>query len=132
MMALKKPLMILSLLLTGSLIGCASTPEVVVSRTIVKKQEIPLRAHPRPIKLNDVRWYAITSDNVEEFLLEYERKNGAVAVIATSVIGYENLSLNLSEIKRYIEQQQAIIDYYESQVANDNGINKTTKEETSE
>jgi hypothetical protein len=98
----------------------------------VKKQEIPLRAHPRPIKLNDVRWYAITSDNVEEFLFEYERKNGAVAVIATSVIGYENLSLNLSEIKRYIEQQQAIIDYYESQVAMNNDINKTTKEETSE
>ena len=131
MMALKKPLMILSLLLTGSLIGCSSTPEIV-TRTIIKTQEIPLRTAPRPIKLNDVRWYAITSDNVEEFLLEYERKNGAVAIIATSVIGYENLSLNLSEIKRYIEQQQAIIDYYESQVAMNNDINKTTKEEKSE
>jgi len=131
MMALRKPLMILSLLLTGSLIGCSSTPEIV-TRTIIKTQEIPLRTAPRPIKLNDVRWYAITSDNVEEFLLEYERKNGAVAVIATSVIGYENLSLNLSEIKRYIEQQQAIIDYYESQVAMNNDINKTTKEENSE
>jgi len=123
--------MILSLLLTGSLIGCSSTPEIV-TRTIIKTQEIPLRTAPRPIKLNDVRWYAITSDNVEEFLLEYERKNGAVAIIATSVIGYENLSLNLSEIKRYIEQQQAIIDYYESQVAMNNDINKTTKEENSE
>ena len=123
--------MILSLLLTGSLIGCSSTPEIV-TRTIIKTQEIPLRTAPRPIKLNDVRWYAITSDNVEEFLSEYERKNGAVAVIATSVIGYENLSLNLSEIKRYIEQQQAIIDYYESQVAMNNSINKTTKEENSE
>ena len=131
MMALRKPLMILSLLLTGSLIGCSSTPEIV-TRTIIKTQEIPLRTAPRPIKLNDVRWYAITSDNVEEFLLEYERKNGAVAIIATSVIGYENLSLNLSEIKRYIEQQQAIIDYYESQVAMNNDINKTTKEENSE
>lgn len=131
MMALRKPLMILSLLLTGSLIGCSSTPEIV-TRTIIKTQEIPLRTAPRPIKLNDVRWYAITSDNVEEFLFEYERKNGAVAVIATSVIGYENLSLNLSEIKRYIEQQQAIIDYYESQVAMNNDINKTTKEENSE
>lgn len=131
MMALKKPLMILSLLLTGSLIGCASTPEVV-TRTVVKRQEIPLRTAPRPIKLNDVKWYAITSDNVEDFLSEYERNNGAVAVIATSVVGYENLSLNLSEIKRYIEQQKAIIDYYESQVAMNNDINKTTKEENSE
>ena len=131
MMALKKPLMILSLLLTGSLIGCSSTPEIV-TRTVVKRQEIPLRTAPRPIRLNDVRWYAITSDNVEEFLFEYERKNGAVAVIATSVIGYENLSLNLSEIKRYIEQQQAIIDYYESQVAMNNDINKTNTEENSE
>jgi len=131
MLELKKPLMILSLLLSGSLIGCSSIPEVV-SRTIVKKQEIPLRTAPRPIKLNDVRWYAITSDNVAEFLFDYERENGAVAVIATSVLGYENLALNLSEIKRYIEQQQAIIDYYESQVAMNNDINKTTKEETSE
>jgi hypothetical protein len=69
---------------------------------------------------------------VEDFLSEYEKNNGAVAVIATSVVGYENLSLNLSEIKRYIEQQQAIIDYYESQVAMNNDINKTTKEENSE
>ena len=122
--------MILSLLLTGSLIGCASTPEV--TRTIVDRQEIPLRTAPRPIKLNDVRWYAITSDNIEEFLSEYERKNGAVAFIATSVIGYETLSLNLSEIKRYIEQQQAIIDYYESQVVTNNSINKTYVEENSE
>ena len=82
--------------------------------------------------MNDVRWYAITSDNVAEFLFDYERENGAVAVIATSVLGYENLALNLSEIKRYIEQQQAIIDYYESQVAMNNDINKTTKEENSE
>lgn len=132
MQQLKKPLGILSLLLLGSfLVGCASTPEVV-TRTIVKRQEVPLRAHPRPLKLNDVRWYAITSDNVQDFLSEYEKKNGAVAVIATSVLGYENLSLNLSEIKRYIQQQQAIIDYYESQVAINNGINKTTKEENSE
>lgn len=117
----------MSLLLIGSLVGCASTPEIV-TRTIIKNQDIPLRAHPRPIELNDVRWYAITSDNVGDFLSEYERKNGAVAVIATSVVGYENLSLNFSEIKRYIEQQQAIIDYYESQVAINNNINKTTKE----
>jgi len=131
MLGLKKHLTILSLLLAGSLIGCAATPEIV-TRTIVKKQEIPLRAHPRPIQLNGVRWYVITSDNVEEFLFNYEKKNGAVAVIATSVIGYENLSLNLSEIRRYIEQQQAIIDYYESQVAMNNNINKTNAEENSE
>jgi hypothetical protein len=131
MLGLKKHLTILSLLLASSLIGCAATPEIV-TRTIVKKQEIPLRAHPRPIQLNGVRWYVITSDNVEEFLFNYEKKNGAVAVIATSVIGYENLSLNLSEIRRYIEQQQAIIDYYESQVAMNNNINKTNAEENSE
>lgn len=130
MLVRKELLMILSLLLASNLIGCASGE--IVTRTIIKGQDIPLRVHPRPVKLNDVKWYAITSDNIEEFVAEYEERNGPFAVIATSVIGYENLSINFAEIKRYIEQQQAIIDYYESQVTMNNDINKLTKEETSE
>ena len=45
------------------------------------------------------------------------QKNGADAYIALSVKDYENLSLNFSELRRYIEQQKQIIVYYEGAVA---------------
>jgi hypothetical protein len=49
---------------------------------------------------------------------------------AISVPHYENLSLNLAELRRYIEAQQGIIVYYETRVQE--GINKTNKTDSSD
>ena len=54
--------------------------------------------------------------NYEEFIKNYEKKNGADSYIAISVKDYENLSLNFAELRRYIEQQKQIILYYEKAV----------------
>jgi hypothetical protein len=37
--------------------------------------------------------------------------------MAVSVQGYENMSMNVQELRRYILQQQATIVYYEAAVA---------------
>jgi len=68
------------------------------------------------VNLNDVKIYVVTEDNYEEFLAEFQAKNGKTAWIALGVKDYENLSLNFAELRRYIEQQKEIIVYYEEAV----------------
>ena len=66
--------------------------------------------------MNDVKIYVVSKENYDEFVKEFEAKNGADAYIAISVKDYENLSLNFAELRRYIEQQKQIIVYYENAV----------------
>ena len=74
-------------------------------------------ARPKPINLTDTRLYVVNESNLEEFLKEFEEVNGNRAFIAFSVKDYENLSLNVAELRRYINQQNEIIIYYEEAVS---------------
>ena len=58
----------------------------------------------------------VSAENYDEFVKEFEAKNGADAYIAISVKDYENLALTFAELRRYIEQQKEIILYYEEAV----------------
>lgn len=107
----KKHLVMWSLLLLVS--GCAT--QTVIEKEYVQ-QVIEPKQRPRSVEMHDVEWYVVTPENIEEFLKEYKNKTGDVVFIATSVPHYENLSLNLAELRRYIEQQQSIILYYESSI----------------
>jgi len=90
-------------------------PEIV---TVTKTEQIvvPLVGKPKPVQMNDVKIYVVTEENYEQFLEEFNSKNGKTAWIAISVKDYENLSLNFAELRRYIEQQKEIIVYYEDAV----------------
>lgn len=77
---------------------------------------MPTVARPKPINLTDTRLYVVNAGNLEEFLAEFEDVNGNRAFIAFSVKDYENLSLNIAELRRYIQQQNEIIIYYEEAV----------------
>ena len=115
--------MTLSLLLTTSLLisGCSSIwskpeKEVVVQTKILEKN-IPIMPRPMGVKLHDVKIYVVSpSENFEEFKKEFEAKNGGDSYVAISIKDYENLSDNFAELRRYIEQQKAIIVYYEKAV----------------
>lgn len=64
-----------------------------------------------------MQFYAVTEENFEEFKEKFEKENGGRLVyFAISVPDYENLSLNMGELKRYIEQQKTIIVYYEQSI----------------
>lgn len=84
--------------------------------TDVQQTQIPTVARPKPINLTDTRLYVVNKDNLEEFLEEFEEVNGNRAFVAFSVKDYENLALNIAELRRYIQQQGEIILYYESAV----------------
>lgn len=114
--------MTLSLLLATTLLltsGCSTfRPEAeVVTVTKLVERNIPTVPAPRPVQLNDVKIYVVSPDeNFEEFMEEFQSKNGTDSYIAISVKDYENLSKNFAELRRYIEQQKQIILYYEEAV----------------
>src|SRR5210317_2251211 len=107
--------------------GCTSLmqePQVKVV-TQVQKIKIPTVARPKAVQLTDTRTFVVTKDNYEEFVKEFTTVYGELAFVALSMKDYENLALNLAEIKRYLEQQTEIILYYEKAVTDE--LDKDTK-----
>lgn len=102
------------------LAGCVgrTEPEVKVV-TQIQKVQIPTVARPKPLQLSDTRVFVVTVGNYEEFLKEFEETYGEIAYVALSMKDYENLALNIADIRRYLEQQNEIIVYYEKAVTND-------------
>src|SRR6056300_1416989 len=107
------------LLTLTSLSGCSlmsqPEPEVKVV-TKLKKVQIPTVSRPKPVQLTDTKVYVVTEDNLESFLVEFKEIHGDVAFVALSMRDYENLALNISELKRFLNQQTQVIIYYEKAV----------------
>ena len=118
-MVLKNYLKVSSLLLLSLLVSsCASWPKLtqIEVQTVEVERNIPIQNRPQQLNLSDITWYVVTKENFEEFKKRYEKENGMFLFYVISVRDYETLSLNMAEIKRYIEQQKQIIIYYEKAI----------------
>jgi len=95
--------------------GCSSRPPEPEIKTVTQVQRItvPVVARPKPIDLVDVRVYVVNKDNLEQFVADFTAEHGEFAVVALSIDSYENLALNIADLRRYINQQTDIIVYYE-------------------
>ena len=82
----------------------------------MEKVQIPTVARPKPLQLNDTRVFVVTKDNFEEFEKEFIKLYGDLAFVALSMKDYENLALNISDLRRFLNQQNEIIVYYEKAV----------------
>ena len=103
------------------LTGCSSLrpePEIKVV-TKIEKTTVSTVARPKPVQLNDVRVYVVNAENYESFVKEFQEENGQLAYVALSMRDYENLALNVAELRRFINQQTNIIVYYEEAVTDD-------------
>ena len=109
-----KLFLVLPLLATG----CSSFQKVLPLevKTIEVERKIPTQTRPKSISLNDIYFYVVTDRNFEEFKQKFEKENGDLVFYAVSVRDYETLALNMAEIKRYIQQQQELIVYYEKAI----------------
>ena len=109
-----KLFLVLPLLATG----CSSFQKVLPLevKTIEVERKIPTQTRPKSISLNDIYFYVVTDRNFEEFKQKFEKENGDLVFYAVSVRAYETLALNMAEIKRYIQQQQELIVYYEKAI----------------
>ena len=66
--------------------------------------------------MGDVYFYVVTEDTLDAFKERFVKEQGDFLFYAISVRDYETIALNMAELKRYIEQQQVIIIYYEKAV----------------
>lgn len=82
----------------------------------MERVQIPTVARPKPLQLNDTRVFVVTEENFDEFVKEFTDIYGDVAFVALSMKDYENLALNIADLRRYINQQTEIIVYYEKAV----------------
>jgi len=118
-LVLKNYLKASSLLLLSLLVSsCASWPKLtqIEVQTVEVERNIPIQNRPRQLNLSNITWYVVTEENFEEFKKRYKKENGMFLFYVISVRDYETLSLNMAEIKRYIEQQKQIIIYYEEAI----------------
>ena len=109
-------MLLLPLLLLSS--GCSSWREVlpVEIKTVEVERNIPTQKRPRPINMNDVYFYVVTEDTLDEFKKRFAKDNGDLLFYALSVRDYETIAFNMAELKRYIDQQKQVIIYYEEAV----------------
>ena len=119
MLVLKNYLKVSSLLLLSLIVSsCTSWPKFtqIEVQTVEVERNIPIQNRPRQLNLSNITWYVVTEENFEEFKKRYEKENGMFLFYVINVRDYETLSLNMAEIKRYIEQQKQIIMYYEKAI----------------
>lgn len=76
-------------------------------------------ADPTPVQMLPVNLRVVTPDNLQAFLAEMSatQNNSTYVFVAMHMRDYENLTLNLAELRRYMEQQQAVILFYRGQTA---------------
>ena len=106
------------LLLTLILSSCSSWPQLkqIEVKTVEVERKIPTQNRPRPVKLDDIYFYVVSADNFDDFRKRFEKENGDLVFYALSVRDYETIAYNMAELKRFIDQQQQIIVYYEEAV----------------
>ena len=100
--------------------SCSWKPEkeIVTVETIVKPT-ITLAQKPRPVEFDELKVKVITEANVQEVIQEMKTNQGQFLVYALDPVTFKNLAIGIEEIKRYIEQQNDIIVYYEKAVTDE-------------
>ena len=108
----KKLVILISLISLAGCSGLKMEPEI---KTVTKIEQItiPVVARPKPLNLSDTRVFVVTKDNYEEFVKDFKEVYGELAYVALSMKDYENLAINIAEMRRYLNQQKEIIVYYE-------------------
>lgn len=66
------------------------------------------------LRMRNIEWHVITPDNVDQVFEDIEENGRSVVFFALSDEGYENLSLNISDLRSFVQQQQRIILAYEN------------------
>lgn len=84
------------------------------THVVAHSQPIPIvhPTKPRPVIIREVNVKVLEKSQVEEKIKQSEATGERFAIMTISPDSFENLGLNLADIIRYIQQSQAIIEYY--------------------
>lgn len=98
----------------------------------MEKTTVPTVARPKPLQLTDTKIYVVNKDNFDSFIKEFKEIHGDLAFVALSIRDYENLALNVAELRRFINQQSQIILYYEEAVTDNGDKDNESKDSTTD
>ena len=97
--------------------GRRATPNPVEIITEPIQIEIYHPPLPKAIQLERPDWFVVSENNIDDFLAKLSKIQGVEEVptfFALSPQGYEKMSGNLQEMRRYILEQKEIIVYYKT------------------
>lgn len=86
---------------------------IEVSAKPVERPELVLPPADQ-LRMRDVEWVLITPENFNEVVEQAKKDGRPIVFFALTDKGYENLGLNLSDIRAFIQQQKAIIAAYDA------------------
>ena len=125
------------LILTTTLLfvsGCASIGSFFSGSDPVKPVVIETKAvertplnipEPAPLKTRELKWIVVTPDNIDDVWKKLSDDKTDLVLFAITDDGYEQLSLSMSEIRAFVQQQRSIIvkykEYYEKDSTNVDG-----------
>ena len=114
---------IIAVIIAASMLqGCALLGWKAIEGIEIKKKAVdrtPLNlADPQPLKPTAPQWRVITPENQAQIFAELKSKNIDQVLFALTDDGYEELSVDIAQIRALIAQQRDIIvkyrEYYES------------------
>lgn len=76
-----------------------------------------IQPRPKPVDMGNVKFEVVTEENLEVFIEDFRKNYGEVVFIAMPVRDYERLAINIQDIRRFINQQNQIIVYYETAIS---------------
>jgi hypothetical protein len=113
---------IITIIVAASMLqGCALLGWKAIEGIEIKKKAVdrtPLNlADPQPLKPTAPQWRVITPENQAQVFAELKSKNIDQVLFALTDDGYEELSVDIAQIRALIAQQRDIIvkyrEYYE-------------------
>ena len=121
--------------------GCATpVKQIEISSKPIEKPSLTLPAVAK-IKMRDIKWKIVNKDNVNQIIAQMEQDGETIVFFTLTDKGYEALALNIADLRKLVQEQQALIaaydQYYQnSQVALDKAnseignVNDQTKKAT--
>lgn len=100
--------------MTALLFLSACSPKVEPIEITTTPAQIPALTVPQADQVitRPVEWIIITENNYEEVFNRLRDDNKDVVLFGITAEGYENLSLNINDLRTHIEQKNAIIVAY--------------------
>ena len=77
---------------------------------------IRIVSRPDPVQLKNADIVVVTEANLEAVIARIKTEQGDFVLYAMTAQSFESLALNFEEIKKFIEEQNAVIVYYEESV----------------
>ena len=103
--------------------ACSRTPEkeiitipTVVDNVKLDAPTIQIVKRPTPITMKNSDIVVVTENNLQEVIERIKNTQGEFVLYAMTASSFEALALNFEQIKRFIEEQNQIILYYEKSV----------------